>query len=324
MGRAFRRLLLRMRKQYRLVAFVLTLLFLFSITSCKAGDEEETYVADYGKAGSKIALEIASNFPYRNPGSAGERACADYIADKLAAFGYDVLRQPFMYTRADGSQGESENILASREGRGFVHAESRKDAEELSKNWVIIGCHYDAAVAAEQASGAVSGLFVQHIPKDDGTVLESVSGLPTLADYDGIHDNASGVATVLLAAKLMQDSPPGYDVTFAFFGAGNDSYAGARAYAASLDNEALRQLVGMYNVCGIYAGDKVYAHAGQNSVRAGNEKSYDMRRKLYEATDVFYAHTLYTNNGYSSIRIRHRSCLIGRPPVAKSFIASGQ
>jgi alkaline phosphatase isozyme conversion protein len=54
----------------------------------------------------------------------------------------------------------------------------------------------------------------------------------------------------------------------------------------------------MYCIDSIYAGDKIYAHAGQNSVRGYYRKSYEMRRKLYEVTDVFYEFELYTNNNY--------------------------
>ena len=42
------------------------------------------------------------------------------------------------------------------------------------------------------------------------------------ANPDGIHHNASGVAAVLTAARILREEVPGYDVVFVFFGAGTD------------------------------------------------------------------------------------------------------
>ena len=55
----------------------------------------------------------------------------------------------------------------------------------------------------------------------------------------------------------------------------------------------------MINIGPIYAGDKIYAHAGQNSVRPGSEKNYEMRRKLYQVTDIFFDYVLNTQNNYA-------------------------
>ena len=120
--------------------------------------------------------------------------------------------------------------------------------------------------------------------------------IPTLDEFDGINSNASGVAVLLTVAKQLKNTKPGYDIVIVAFGAGCDSFAGSRAYTAALEAEELESIDVMYNVDGIYAGDKVYAHSGQNSVLGEARKSYEKRRKLYEATDVYYEYELYTNN----------------------------
>ena len=51
----------------------------------------------------------------------------------------------------------------------------------------------------------------------------------------------------------------------------------------------------MYCIDSIYAGDKLYASSGWNSLVAGQK--YDKRRKLYEAYDVAYDNCLASING---------------------------
>ncbi|NCC76009.1 MAG: M28 family peptidase, partial [Clostridia bacterium] len=100
-----------------------------------------------------------------------------------------------------------------------------------------------------------------------------------------------------------------HDIVLVAFGSGTADYAGAKAFVQGLGAADLARTDAMYNIDGIYAGDEVYVHAGQNSVLAGDRKNYELRRKLYEATDVFFENKLFTNNQYnlltnqSSIRV---------------------
>ena len=52
----------------------------------------------------------------------------------------------------------------------------------------------------------------------------------------------------------------------------------------------------MYDVDSLYAGDKVYASSGYKSLIS--TRRYEMRRKLYQAYDVCFSNTLYTNYGF--------------------------
>ena len=51
----------------------------------------------------------------------------------------------------------------------------------------------------------------------------------------------------------------------------------------------------MYCIESIYAGDKLYAHAGLSSLKDG--KKYSFRRKLYEAYDVAYENAVNSQTG---------------------------
>jgi len=87
----------------------------------------------------------------------------------------------------------------------------------------------------------------------------------------------------------------GYDVILVAFGAGDDKYAGASAFEAKMTADEISSTDAMYCVESIYAGDKLYASAGWNSLIPG--RKYDMRRKLYEAYDVVYENSLSSKNG---------------------------
>ena len=216
--------------------------------------------------------------------------------------------------------------------------EGNTTSELIDERWNLIGAHYDVVVTdkdyqpptdsgqSEQAdeqeqaddedrnsSGGQAADPDMPEETTDDTEPEAEDDFDTnpwqmereipvpidFSTYDGINNNASGVAAVLIAAQEMLADQPGYDIRFVFFGAGTDDFAGAKAYLDSLSAAEMATLEAMYNLEGIYAGDKVYAHAGINSVSAGNVKDYEMRRKLYEVTDVFYNYRLNTNNGYS-------------------------
>ena len=216
--------------------------------------------------------------------------------------------------------------------------EGNETAELIDDHWNLIGAHYDVVVTgddykfnsdseqaehsdaqdeAENKDNSFSGGQAAEPVEPEGTTAETETTaqddfdsnpwqmgreIPVPIDYstfDGINTNASGVAAVLTAAAEMLTDRPGYDIRFVFFGAGSDDFAGAKAYLDSLSAEEMSTLEAMYNLEGIYAGDKVYAHAGANSVLKGSAKDYEMRRKLYEVTDVFYNYRLNTNNGYS-------------------------
>ena len=82
-----------------------------------------------------------------------------------------------------------------------------------------------------------------------------------------VDDNASGIGCLMTCAKEIQNYENlGFDVYIVAFGAGNDDYAGARHFYASLSEEERASIEVMYCIDSIYAGDKIYASAGWNSL----------------------------------------------------------
>lgn len=281
------------KQSLRLLGVVVTALFLLSsLVACSAfGKKEEPEgIAQYGEAGALFARKLASRFPKRYPYSTEEAGACDMIVEELKSYGYEPIVQNFSVTDEEGVRHSSQNVIAHLPGRGF-HLSDKLSDEEKSKLadsqtdlTMILGAHYDTpeyrTPNASEEEGEEEAAAAVKWP-------------------DGIHNNASGVASVLTAARVMREVPPGYDILFVFFGAGTDDYNGARYYMSSLSSEERGKVDVMVNVGPIYAGDKVYAHAGQNSVRSGQYKDYQKRRKLYQVTDIFFDYQLNTRNRYA-------------------------
>jgi len=240
----------------------------------------------------------------------------DFLAAEFKSLGYKTTTQKFTYTNAEGQSVPSANLFVRIEGAG-VESTDASGTVKKERRQIIIGAHYDVSITAAQGeearAAAVAAQTASETATDDQKrqlVGDTDSfPTPTLADFDGIHANASGVGVLFTLARQLKGQKLAHDIVLVAFGAGTADYAGAKAFVQGLGDADLARTDAMYNIDGIYAGDEVYVHAGQNSVMAGNKKNYELRRKLYEATDVFFEYKLYTNNQYnlltnqSSIRV---------------------
>lgn len=262
-----------------MVWLILTLV----LVSCGQGGDA-TRIAAYGEYGAELARTVARHFPYRSPGSDQESKTADYLVSVLETLGLSPSVESFQFQDENGQTRQSQNVVAKIEGRGFTLSEE-DGGGVLNDSQIIIGANYDVPV---------TGPDYVYPYLEEGQVLSR-----SYAQYNGIHDNASGLSSVMVTAYQMTRERPGYDVTIVFFGAGNSGFAGARAYLSGMNEAEREKTACVYNIGPVYAGDKVYAHAGQNSLADGTHKSYDMRRKLYEATDIFFQYQLNTNNRYA-------------------------
>jgi alkaline phosphatase isozyme conversion protein len=273
---------------YRFWAVLLALLCCFSLLAAcsREADEEVPEIAAYGEEGAQFARKLASSCPHRIPYSDQEARAANLIMEELTKYGYQPEKQTFTVTDQEGGRQSSANVIARLKGRGFQLAQKRDGSDpgqlpaEVNDRIMVIGAHYDTPA------------FILPEQTEDGQEEEVL--LP-----DGIHNNASGVASVLTAARILRQEAPGYDLVFVFFGAGTDNYRGASHFLSSLSSEERRRIDVMVNIGPVYAGDKVYAHAGQNSVRSGEYKDYAKRRKLYQVTDIFFEFQLNTRNRYA-------------------------
>ena len=292
------------RKIIAVTACVTVLAQPLLLSSCKNSNKSNEKPADYGSFGSDIAREIAGKFPDRRPYSAGESRTGSYIEEKIKELGFDPEVQSFQ--GPDG--GSSNNYIVRIPGTGFYCAND-DGSFELEHRVAVIGTHYDAALLPEYAEEESYDEDEDYDEDDedyedddeyedgeeDDYETEETSDLKYV--FDGISDNASGTACILTALMAYKDyKNVSYDVWFVFFGAGTDDFAGARAFCQSLSSDERSRIDVMYDVDSLYSGDKIYASSGYKSLVPG--KKYEMRRKLYQAYDVCFANTLYTNYGF--------------------------
>jgi len=273
-------------KGRKLISLALTAVFIFSsaasvlLTSCKNDDGKKIRPADYGSYGSDLARKIAADHPDRKPYSEGEKATGEFIKEEMTKLKFEPEVQTFTT-----KNGTSANYVVKIPGTGFYDEDS--EGKVITKHRIaIIGAHYDN--------------LPPETKKVENTKTTSKKGAETTAleySFDGISDNASGTACLLTAMKAFSEYPPfAYDVYFVAFGAGNDDYAGAREFYNSLTGEEKLRIDVMYCMESLYAGDKLYASSGYKSLNPQNR--YKMRRKLYQAYDVCFANTLFTNYGF--------------------------
>lgn len=252
----------------RILAFVLCLMCLFSLAAC---DDDEVTESDkpaqFGSYGADFARELALTHPYRKAYSDGEISTGIMIKEEFEELGYEVETQAFKSVYGS----ESYNYVIHIQGDGFIKVDDNNNAAEV-RRLVVIGAHYDNA----------------YKPND----------VPEGYTYDGISDNASGIGCLMtIAAELKNYGNQAFDIDIVAFGASSDEFAGAKAYYNSLSTDEKNRIEVMYCIENIYAGDKMYANAGWNSLV--HSQKYKMRRKLYQAYDVAYNDMLSSLNGYN-------------------------
>ncbi len=276
---------MKIRKIYKLyIAFFMMLFVAMTTISCDSNEQDEDVLpARYGEFGKNEAISLAENYPERFAGTAQEKEAANWIVQELEKMGYQPEIQSFS-AEQDGASVESQNIILRIEGLGFEETSSddekvevviEKDQITPNQKKLLFTAHYDTPIKTQQVE----------------------TSQPSRGD--GIHNNAAAVGSLLTLAQQMKTSPPGYNVEIIFFGASELKHAGAMAYLSQLSSEEKNHIEVVYNLERIYAGDKVYAHAGMNSILSANEKSYAKRHKLYELTDVYYNNLLLTNNNFA-------------------------
>jgi alkaline phosphatase isozyme conversion protein len=196
--------------------------------------------APFGELAEREMRTLAEDFPGRMAGTAQERAAAEYLADRLGAFGYEPVLNEFAVSYTFVLDGDTEilerralsqNVVADIPGRG--------------DGLIIVGAHYDTAVArsAEQAALRTGGPGLQ-----------------------GVDDNASGVGVLLELAQRMGDWQPEPTIRFIAFGAEEVGLLGARHTVASLSESERAEIMLMINIDSIVTGDYLYVHAGPSTL----------------------------------------------------------
>lgn len=160
--------------------FILTLLFLIFITSCKNESVKDISIKD------DVSILASDTYEGRETGTEGEKEAASYISERfktlaLQPFGTDGYYQTFSFKPKTDPHGEvtydtktTDSTITGTNVLGFI--------DNKAKNTIIIGAHYD-----HLGYGGEGSLYRE---KDK-------------AIHNGADDNASGVAVLLnLAAQL--------------------------------------------------------------------------------------------------------------------------
>lgn len=123
-------------------------------------------------------------------------------------------------------------IEDDEEGITFTSSNVVAVKEGLSDQVIVVGAHYDAAY-------------------EDGTT--------------GADDNASGVAVLLEAASLVFDEETPYTIHFVTFGSEELDLNGSTDYVNNLSNAEEKNIIGMFNLDSLIAGDKLYVYGDEGS-----------------------------------------------------------
>ncbi len=144
---------------------------------------------------------------------------ADAIVRELRSYGYDVADDPFTHTRfATLNQKFADfhmrNVVAEKPGQG-------RDSHRT----LVLAAHYDSIASRTEGW------------EDDWRDMPA----------PGANDNASGVATVLEAARIFQDIAFDFTVRFVLFSGEELGLFGSRHYARAA-REAGEDIIGVLNM----------------------------------------------------------------------------
>jgi alkaline phosphatase isozyme conversion protein len=275
------------KRNIRTAVFIILLVFVLGwISGCSGSTPAPgDALAAFGSYGASFARKIALDYPLRGPFSKEEKAVAGILVTGLVNLGYTPVTDSFTFTNDKGVASTSQNVSITIPGSGFRIQDTKTGEIRTIRRQVVIGAHYDTIFSVPEVD-KTTGAPVQ--PAAGATYEASVAAAKL--GYDGINDNASGIGVLMSLANEMAGKTYGYDVVIVAFGAGNAGQAGARRFIERMTPTQVSATDAMYCVEAIFAGDKLYASAGLNSLtvdKAGiSEKIYEKRRKLYEATDV--------------------------------------
>lgn len=285
------------RARRAFIVLLIMALLLPAVAGCSGTAAVSDRPARYGSFGADFARTLAAANPARTAGSEGESKTADMIINALRDLGFEPIITTFSFKATDGSTRSSRNITVRIPGTGVTVKTG--DRSEKATRQVVIGAHYDATATQADIDKAKSGAPATASAANAAGGTAAASGpnwIPTWKDFTGISDNASSIGALLVIARELKLKRNAHDVVLVAFGAGHADQAGARDFVSKMSSEEIARTDVMYNLENIYAGDKLYANAGQNSIRANYQKDYEKRRKLYEVTDIYYEYELYSNN----------------------------
>ncbi|MBI4544923.1 MAG: M28 family peptidase [Gemmatimonadetes bacterium] len=170
----------------------------------------------------------------RLAGSAGERCAGDYIAREFRRLGIEPLGDSGGYFQAVPLASALNPHAPGGTGRNVVAVLAGSN-RSLAREYVVIGAHYDHLGR---------GGFGSLAPEAKDSI------------HNGADDNASGVAGVLEAARLLRASPPARSVIFVAFSGEEFGLLGSAHFAAHapVPLEAVRAMLNLDMVGRLGAG----------------------------------------------------------------------
>lgn len=223
------------------------------------------------------------------PDDACDRA-GDWIADKLRSYNYWVQDDPFSHTRFTGltqkvGEYRMRNIVGTKAGRG------------PNRNRVILlSAHYDSIASKTEGWDA----NWRDIPAP------------------GADDNATGVAAVLEAARLLAKVDTDFTVKFVFFSGEELGLFGSRHFAKAA-RQAGEDILAVLNVdmLGFDTDGNPDVHVAANrqsrwlltTIRSiAAQYEWDVRFQPVSDSDfVFSDHASFWENGYSAVLFSEES-----------------
>lgn len=198
-------------------------------------DEKSLAVARLAEADSERMQENLATIATAPRPFGGEaiRSTRDFLAESMEALGYELGVQEFEhalmttwedYARRAGLEGDLDFGIRNETNtfKGYnIIATKPALGNSRSADILVIAAHYDS-VAWEA----------------------------------GVHDNGSGVATVMEIASLVKDLPSHVEVRFAFFDATTPGVLGSYNYVTGLEIEEMQRVVAYINYDAVASVEK--------------------------------------------------------------------
>jgi hypothetical protein len=119
------------------------LVLAFSVARPSALQPPNLPAAFDAQAAASLATQLATTYPIRGAGTAGDAGAASWLTQQLQPYGFVVRREPFTVTVAGSGRVHGVNLLAARSG--------------LSEKTIVVMAHRDDAGVGPGANDNASG-----------------------------------------------------------------------------------------------------------------------------------------------------------------------
>ena len=172
-------------------------------------------------------------FKTRIAGSENEKQASEYILNYL-----NNVEGLIAVTNASTNEGVQEFEFVSDYTGTYKSSQNivfKYESKSETDKTVILGCHYDAPVYFDAESGEYRSY-----------------------ENDALNCSAGSVATLLTLAEYLPNYNLKFNIEFAFFGAGESSFAGSEFYVDGISDEMAENVLCMINIDKVALGEDLY------------------------------------------------------------------